>query len=52
MHLVTLKDFSLVVDDTGIVRKIQMMLYIGISHCLLYVECQVVSLAYHIQEPT
>ena len=44
MRLIALKDLSLVADDTGIVSKIQMMLYIaGISHGLLNVVCRVIS---------
>jgi hypothetical protein len=47
------KDLSLVVDDTGIVSKILMMLYIArYKPRLLHVERWVVSLSYHLQEST
>jgi hypothetical protein len=51
--LFALKDIAFVADDTSIVSKILMMLYIaGVSHGLLILEYRIFSLADHLQEPT
>jgi hypothetical protein len=42
MRLIALKDLSLVADDTGIVSKIQMMLYIA-GYKSRFIECSVSS---------